>query len=230
MSCFKFDTLFYVFCWLFIFMTMKLSVLVYYSSVLTVLWTWHWLTEAMKLKWVILETSLLNVRAEIPLTSGFEISVWKKQKDRSSAGLTRGYKVWVLSCWPGSSLSPLLPFCFVHCLLCIFFCLVFAQCLAQTSPVCYCRRIHCLQSLNPGKIWDLKRMHTHTHITYLPGCFNIFYRYIYLEEFRKMYLHCLHTRAFPITSTCTHPSPAPSQVLTFISSCFLENIWKLVSD
>lgn len=88
---------------------------------------------------VTLEMSLLNVTTEIPSPSGFEISVCKMQKDpRRSAGSAREYKVWVLSCWPGSALY--LPFSAVV-LLCtlpvVYLCPMFAQCLAQTSPVCY---------------------------------------------------------------------------------------------
>lgn len=48
---------------------------------------------------------LLNIRTEITLPSGFEMSVCKMQKDPRSSRLSKEYKVWLLLCWPGSALS-----------------------------------------------------------------------------------------------------------------------------
>lgn len=82
---------------------------------------------------------LLNIRTEITLPSGFEISVSKMQKDpRSSAGLAKSTKLGY--CYADLVqlflYLSLLSFCLVHCLLCILVpCLL--NCLAQASPGCY---------------------------------------------------------------------------------------------
>lgn len=96
----------------------------------------HWSSEN-EIR-VIFEMSLLNVKTEIPLSSGFEISACKMQNDpRSSAGPAGEYKVWVLLCWSGLALYLSFSAVFLLCtLFAVYLCPVFAQCLAQTSPVC----------------------------------------------------------------------------------------------
>lgn len=127
----------------------------------------------------------------------------------------------------------LLCYLFVHCLLCIFLCLVFAQCLAQTSPVCTTEWYTTCNLLILEEV-ETSSTCTHTHRTYLPGCFNVFYRYKYLEEFQKMYLHSesvlFACQSFPHHFQLHTPFPCPIPSFNIHSSRFLENVWKLVSD
>lgn len=159
---------------------------------------------------------LLNIRTEITLPSGFEISVCKMQKDpRSSAGLARSTKFGYCYADPVQLFLylSLLSFCLIYCLLYILV-LCLLNCLAQASPGSYqstYRMGHVFPCLLILEETETSGRHTCAHATYLS---RISICFLQIQNPRRNFKRCICTnqnpyhlraRALLITSNCPHP-------------------------